>query len=211
MGDDGFLRCRICRAKLRVTTSHSSMPLFFFGLFLAFMLLATIDMAWFLFWPLLPLAFGVRGVLTKAEVVPEWTSLNQQTPQTVDGQTRSVDTRRQEITPVIHAYSPHYSPVRRYCIYCGAVVNESDWRFCANCGASLIGANRISHLENDNVAHDESYGGNCMVCGLVIHDSDQVAYCIHCGNAAHRLHLLQWIHVKGRCPMCEQNLNEEDI
>jgi hypothetical protein len=97
----------------------------------------------------------------------------------------------------------------RYCIYCGAVIGESDWRFCANCGASIIAPNTANQIDNDNMPREKDSIGNCMVCGLAIHSSEQVAYCIHCGNAAHRLHLLEWIHVKGRCPMCEQRLNEK--
>jgi uncharacterized paraquat-inducible protein A len=210
MGHDQFLRCPICRARLRVTKSNSSVRLLVFAFFLALVLLETTNLVWFFFWPLFPLVFAIRSRLAAAVAVPEWASSTPQ-PQAGSEPTRSAAPSRQGTIPTSHATPARGIPVQRYCIYCGAVVNESDWRFCANCGASLMGPDRISRLDNDDLAHDEDPRTSCMVCGLAIQDSDQVVYCIHCGNVAHRLHLLEWIHVKGRCPICDRRLNEGDI
>lgn len=211
-GRGGFHRCPICGAKLRVITTHASArALLVCALFLATAVLLAANMIWFFFWPYFLLTFSIRRHFTKVEAVPERTFPTPQTSQTGNEQTSPPLTQRREVVPAVKTSSAHASPTWRYCIYCGAMINESNWRFCANCGASLPASNRTNDLDDDNFARAEDQRAKCMVCGVLINNSDRVAYCKHCGNVAHRTHLLEWIHVKGRCPRCDLRLSEEDI
>jgi hypothetical protein len=56
-----------------------------------------------------------------------------------------------------------------------------------------------------------STGLDCMVCNLSLRHSDDIVWCPHCLSPAHRIHLLEWLHVKGRCPMCDRELNEREL
>ena len=53
----------------------------------------------------------------------------------------------------------------------------------------------------------------CIVCGLPIkyEQKDEKLYCPHCRNPAHRTHLLEWIKLKGICPLCRKKLNISDL
>lgn len=46
--------------------------------------------------------------------------------------------------------------------------------------------------------------GECMVCHSPVLKKDDVITCPHCGGVAHRVHMLEWLHVKGTCPACHQ-------
>jgi hypothetical protein len=208
---DGFLRCQVCRAKLRVTGSSRELAILYCLTILviaAFLVVAR--GALFFLCLLLMIPFGVRNGLGSLVAVPELTS-NRQTGQSGNEQTRLSAPRVQENRPDMNTSSPRDKRATEYCIYCGAVISESDWRFCANCGASLMPAGATRQTDAVNFAGEKDSTGSCMVCGLAIRDSEEVVYCIHCGNAAHRLHLLEWVHIKGTCPMCEERLTERDI
>jgi ribosomal protein L37E len=94
-----------------------------------------------------------------------------------------------------------------YCTRCGATIYSSDWEFCTKCGASL---RRQLAAEGDSTEastrYEEYRTQKCMVCGMDLHPSDSISRCPHCGGAAHRMHLLEWLHVKGKCPICDQHL-----
>ncbi|MHA1377770.1 MAG: zinc finger domain-containing protein [Candidatus Helarchaeota archaeon] len=53
----------------------------------------------------------------------------------------------------------------------------------------------------------------CMVCGLPIKEEQEheKVYCPHCLNAAHKNHLLEWIKLKGTCPLCLKKLSRSDF
>ncbi len=53
----------------------------------------------------------------------------------------------------------------------------------------------------------------CMVCALPIKDEEknEKVYCPHCRNPAHENHLIEWIKLKGICPLCRKNLSQSDI
>jgi len=51
----------------------------------------------------------------------------------------------------------------------------------------------------------------CSVCKLPISFGVETAECPHCENIAHREHLLEWIKVKGSCPVCQRHLKAADI
>jgi hypothetical protein len=51
----------------------------------------------------------------------------------------------------------------------------------------------------------------CIVCNLAISKADDVVSCPHCGNRAHREHMLEWLHTHDYCPVCEKHLREQDF
>jgi len=47
----------------------------------------------------------------------------------------------------------------------------------------------------------------CIVCNLVINPSnEEVVYCSHCHSPAHRSHLIEWVKIKGFCPVCKKEI-----
>ncbi|NHK31024.1 MAG: hypothetical protein FK730_06705 [Asgard group archaeon] len=70
------------------------------------------------------------------------------------------------------------------CFSCGEErtnVNEP----CSNCGIDTV---------------------QCSVCKLPISFGSDYLECYHCQNVAHKEHLLEWVKVKGTCPICQQKL-----
>jgi predicted RNA-binding Zn-ribbon protein involved in translation (DUF1610 family) len=201
--------CPWCHATLRCTASTSAVPLVIALLvFLAFTI--TIGFGFFL-WFIFPIIFASRAGSSRVVVVQRGSSVAAN--RSPNSQSRPTFTRNasQQSAANTTGDIPLSDRASKYCIYCGAAVNKSDWMFCANCGAYLSGQDAARPVNRESVPPLQGRAGRCMVCGLNLQPSDQVAYCIHCGNAAHKVHLLEWIHVKGQCPVCGQHLNEEDI
>jgi hypothetical protein len=46
----------------------------------------------------------------------------------------------------------------------------------------------------------------CMVCKLFLSKKDKILQCPICESLYHRDHLLEWITVKKKCPVCSQDL-----
>ncbi|MHA1301796.1 MAG: hypothetical protein ACTSO9_20440 [Candidatus Helarchaeota archaeon] len=53
----------------------------------------------------------------------------------------------------------------------------------------------------------------CIVCALPINEDDESpkVYCPHCRNPAHKNHILDWIKLRGTCPICRKNLSRSDF
>jgi hypothetical protein len=105
-----------------------------------------------------------------------------------------------------------------HCNHCHAVIILSNAKFCSNCGSSLRHGTRDvtpyegaaktkTQLPSARVENAEK----CMVCDLELTSGDDVVWCPHCGNPAHRRHLLEWVHVRGCCPVCGTALQERDF
>jgi predicted RNA-binding Zn-ribbon protein involved in translation (DUF1610 family) len=95
------------------------------------------------------------------------------------------------------------------CGSCGAslVVGED---YCWNCGAKITAPiSRTAKPPGRTVT--ELRRGICMVCGLSLAKGDEMLSCPHCGNLAHRNHLLEWLHVKDYCPLCRKHLDQRDL
>lgn len=106
-----------------------------------------------------------------------------------------------------HAAPPSRRPEQ--CRYCGAAILVHDPQFRWNCGASL-------RRDDMPVAEPVTKRGRllkkkCMVCDLQLSSADEIVHCPHCGNLAHKDHLLEWLHVKGSCPICHQNIEENEL
>ncbi len=51
----------------------------------------------------------------------------------------------------------------------------------------------------------------CIVCDQLLAENEQVVQCPWCKNMAHKLHMLEWLHVHGECPSCGHGLAEADL
>jgi Zn finger protein HypA/HybF involved in hydrogenase expression len=102
--------------------------------------------------------------------------------------------------------------MRPACRNCGTAMENSESEFCSKCGAGVtaIAAPPLTETQRFDVPPAERVGV-CMVCNLDLTTSDLAAWCPHCGNPAHRSHLLEWVHVKNRCPKCGEHLAEREV
>jgi uncharacterized Zn-finger protein len=101
------------------------------------------------------------------------------------------------------------TPASDTCPYCGAGAELPEALFCWNCGASLERDSEGVLVPREGKR--ATVKGKCMVCNLDIGKSDTVAWCPYCGNMAHKAHILEWLHVKNQCPVCDKKLNNEDL
>jgi hypothetical protein len=75
---------------------------------------------------------------------------------------------------------------------------------CFSCGEERTNVNEpCSNCEIDTV--------QCSVCKLPISFGSDYLECYHCQNVAHREHLLEWVKVKGTCPICQQKLTVDKL
>ena len=210
VGHDRLTRCPICSARLTVVNTNWLLPLLGFVLFIAMLILSALNMIWSAVFPIVLLSIAVGAVRATAAESSESDSQTRQTSQTRGDSTQPNAPSREISAEILPPTRARDITAREFCPYCGSPV-KPGYRFCTNCGASLVSANSTGRIENAQSVREVDSIGACMVCGLAIQRSAQVAYCVHCGNVAHRLHLLEWIHVKGRCPICGEHLTEEDI
>jgi predicted RNA-binding Zn-ribbon protein involved in translation (DUF1610 family) len=107
----------------------------------------------------------------------------------------------------------------RSCGSCGSTILVKNAHFCIRCGADLgvVSSKRISGLRKveTSAISIESSGekrlGICTVCREDVKGNDIRAWCPNCGGLAHRIHLLEYLHVHNECPACGNHLDEKDI
>jgi hypothetical protein len=126
---------------------------------------------------------------------------------------------RQDTAYVRPTTQPVETVAQRFCYYCGSAISVPDSRFCSNCGASLAvsAGNEASSLSTEKLgtvatsSKTTKTNVRCMICGRAFEQSDLLIWCPHCGGIAHRVHLLEWLHVKGTCPACGEHLDEQEL
>jgi len=70
---------------------------------------------------------------------------------------------------------------------------------CFSCGEARTNINEVC----PNCGIDTVL---CSVCKLPISFGSEPLECYHCQHVAHKEHLLEWVKVKGTCPVCQQKL-----
>lgn len=207
----GSLVCPTCSTRLKVRVSRSGAPFFLIPLFMALWMFPLTGGLGF-FWLFILFCCVIPGSRRNVEVIQESPSIVERASQTRGEQMRFPRAANQQtVTSGQHGVTQRQR-ASKYCSYCGSEISLPDWKFCANCGASLpSNVGEVHPLSKDLSAPAENRAEDCMVCHLKIHGYDQVAYCPHCGNAAHRAHLLEWIHVRKQCPLCGQHLTEQEL
>ncbi|WXG44425.1 MAG: hypothetical protein WED04_10385 [Promethearchaeati archaeon SRVP18_Atabeyarchaeia-1] len=203
--------CSRCHATLRCSASGGAAPFALAILFCGLFVFIAINASLLFLWLLFPSFFAILGSSRKLEIVrrPTPTSPEETARRGLQARPTRADQRQSRVDALTSM--PQERGALGYCKYCGATVGKSDWRFCRNCGASLIELDSGSPTGRSSISAREVHPGQCMVCGFSLLDTDQIAHCPHCGSAAHRVHLLEWIHVRGKCPVCSRHLNEQEI
>ena len=79
------------------------------------------------------------------------------------------------------------------CLYCEAILVEVEDEgpiVCLNCGKKAP---------------------YCEVCKNIIVEGEKVVQTKPCNHIFHKNHILEWIKVKGTCPICKEQINEESL
>ncbi len=150
---------------------------------------------------------AVRGVLLGRSYYAERTFM----PGTV--------TYSQSITLIEHNLEsfgliPTEIHIRNFAIIGGiclvVVVGLIIWarRRRASSKPSLV-RDRVQEVEEDIA--DDGVELSCIVCRGAIKSGAKTLECPRCGGVAHRRHLLEWVRVKGRCPLCRRKLRTRDF
>jgi hypothetical protein len=210
----GIVECPICRARLRTTGPGSiALVLGIFALVSIQIFLFAFPM-WFGSYFLLLLIFIclIPVLSSRVEVAQPGSSESTGGSLSRQGEALSQGVPQRQISVDRQPNVGQNSRSWGYCIYCGAAVRSAESRFCTNCGASLppqtaepqqqVGDQRIESIR---------ITGNCMVCSLRVSPDEPIAYCPHCGNVAHKVHLLQWLYLHKECPACRQHLSEQEM
>jgi hypothetical protein len=57
----------------------------------------------------------------------------------------------------------------------------------------------------------KTVGKKCCVCNLALNKGDEAVRCPFCLNVAHKDHMLEWLHVRGSCPVCQRRVPESEL
>jgi predicted RNA-binding Zn-ribbon protein involved in translation (DUF1610 family) len=103
-----------------------------------------------------------------------------------------------------------------FCEKCGAAIAIDESTYCWNCGAELPRESTRTSTSAESLraqphCDEVEYDRGCMICKLRFKDGDLLAWCPHCGAPAHRIHMLEWLHVKGTCPACGWHLATPEL
>ena len=79
------------------------------------------------------------------------------------------------------------------CLYCEAILVEVEDEgpiVCLNCGKKAP---------------------YCEICKNIIVEGEKIVQTKPCNHIFHKNHILEWIKVKGTCPICKEPINEESL
>lgn len=85
--------------------------------------------------------------------------------------------------------------------------SESDALYRARMRNLAKGASPETHFKKYRVYYSpDAITGKCPICKLSLYASEDILSCVICNAKAHRTHLLEWVKIKGYCPICNSNL-----
>ncbi|MHA1954372.1 MAG: RING finger domain-containing protein [Candidatus Heimdallarchaeaceae archaeon] len=51
----------------------------------------------------------------------------------------------------------------------------------------------------------------CPICRGYLYDRDEILIEENCGNYFHKRHIIEWVNVQGKCPVCRTRVNEKSL
>ncbi len=51
----------------------------------------------------------------------------------------------------------------------------------------------------------------CSVCRSGVSSTEKLSKCPHCNNIAHTNHIIEWLNIKGICPICRNKLSPDEL
>ena len=83
---------------------------------------------------------------------------------------------------------------------------------CPRCKTELDSHELIEDSHIDDILPSTSGPQHlCMVCDNAILSADSALQCPHCEGRAHRVHFLEYLKVKGKCPHCGIQLDARNL
>ena len=58
---------------------------------------------------------------------------------------------------------------------------------------------------------EEKKSAVCMICKLSLKPEQKVTKCPMCESMFHQNHIVDWLRMKGKCPVCQQSLRPESL
>jgi hypothetical protein len=82
--------------------------------------------------------------------------------------------------------------------------------YSKNLGADVYASSKTITHQNETQT-PVAVLGTCMICNMELKQGDLLVRCPYCGHEAHKVHMLEWLHVKDCCPVCHMHLDEKDL
>lgn len=117
---------------------------------------------------------------------------------------RDVMKRTKEPDDLSYKQRPFYTRPARTMTRTTSINQTIKLAMCPHCEATILAEATIC-------PHCGSPRPTCMVCLLPIEFADAVLICPHCKGQAHRVHILEYLKVKGICPNCQADLDEFEL
>jgi Zn finger protein HypA/HybF involved in hydrogenase expression len=117
---------------------------------------------------------------------------------------RDVMKRTKEPDDFSHKQRPFYTRPARTRTRTTSIDQTIQLAMCPECEATILAEATIC-------PHCGSPRPICMVCHHPIEFADAVLICPHCQGQAHRIHILEYLKVKGSCPNCQADLDEFEL
>ncbi|MFW9984122.1 MAG: zinc-ribbon domain-containing protein [Candidatus Odinarchaeota archaeon] len=117
---------------------------------------------------------------------------------------RDVMKRTKEPDDLSYKQRPFYTRPARTRTRTTSINQTIKLAMCPHCEATILAEATIC-------PHCGSPRPTCMVCLLPIEFADAVLICPHCKGQAHRVHILEYLKVKGICPNCQADLDEFEL
>lgn len=75
---------------------------------------------------------------------------------------------------------------------------------CYRCGRNFGNATKCSSCGKEPP--------KCQICKMVIYSKEKdLVKCPNCETVNHKLHISKWLKIKGKCPVCQEQITETDL
>jgi Zn finger protein HypA/HybF involved in hydrogenase expression len=116
-------------------------------------------------------------------------------------------------------YFPQNAPALA-CPHCGGIAHRVHFLehlkvkgTCPNCRQSLDSHDLVEQRVGTTSQQPSlvPLQFSCIVCHHNLHAADSILQCPECEGRAHRVHFLEYLKVKGKCPQCHAELDKHKL